>query len=78
MSRADGSCSGTIWSGPGPPSAYDDLESRYHELRRHCADLETLLQNYATVINELARENQALRGQHRSGKIMPLTRKNRS
>jgi hypothetical protein len=38
-----------------------------------CAGLEALLQTYATVINELARENDALREQHQgSATVTPL------
>jgi hypothetical protein len=62
---------------PGAPSANGELEIRCRELRQHCAGLEALLQTYATVINELARENQALREQQGGAKIMPLDRRRR-
>jgi len=59
----------------GTPSANNDLEFKYSQLRQHCAGLETLLQTYATVINELARENQALRAQPTPAKVTPLKRR---
>ncbi len=59
---------------PVGASANDGLKSKYKELRQHCAGLEVLLQTYATVINELARENQVLRGQH-APKVTPLKRR---
>jgi hypothetical protein len=39
------------------------LRAKHDQLRQHCAGLEQLLESYATVINELALENQTLRGQ---------------
>lgn len=60
---------------PGASSANDELETKYGELRQHCAGLETLLQTYATVINELALENQALREQQAPGTVTPLQRR---
>ncbi len=58
---------------PGTSSAYAELQTKYRDLRQHCAGLEALLQTYATVINELAYENQALREQQ-SGATITLLR----
>jgi hypothetical protein len=60
---------------PGAASANDELEAKYRELRQHCVGLENLLQTYATVINELARENQALHEQQAPAKVTPLKRR---
>jgi hypothetical protein len=57
---------------PGTGSAYEELQTKYRELRLHCAGLETLLQTYATVINELSRENQILREQRVQTNVTPL------
>lgn len=62
---------------PEAPNANDELEARYSELRQHCAGLEALLQTYATVINELARENQALREQQSGAIVTPLRPRSR-
>jgi len=68
----------TVRRSPAAPSANDELETKYRELRGHCTGLEVLLQTYATVINELARENQALREQHAAATVTPLRRQIRS
>jgi hypothetical protein len=47
-------------------TSQDELRKERDQLRQHCAGLEQLLQTYATVINELALENQALRDQLRT------------
>jgi hypothetical protein len=60
---------------PSEPSADSQMETKYRELRQHCAGLEALLQRYAMVINELARENQALRQQHAPATVTPLQRR---
>jgi hypothetical protein len=60
---------------PGTPSASNELESKYSQLRQHCVGLEALLQTYPVVINELAQENQALREQHALAKVTPLKRR---
>jgi hypothetical protein len=60
---------------PNTPSADDELETRYRELRRHCTGLEALLQTYATVINELSQENQVLREQRAQTNVTPLKRR---
>ncbi len=65
----------TARKSPAGTSANDGLKTKYKELRQHCAGLEALLQTYATVINELARENQVLREQHAPAKVTPLTRR---
>lgn len=44
-------------------TADEQLHEDCARLRQHCTDLEQLIQRYATVINELAIENQALRAQ---------------
>jgi hypothetical protein len=57
----------------------DRIREERDRLRRHCAGLEELLRTYATVINELAMENQALRNQLRapSPTVTPLQRRRR-
>jgi hypothetical protein len=42
---------------------FDRLRREHAELKAHCAGLEHLIQTYARIINELAVENEALRGQ---------------
>jgi hypothetical protein len=57
-------------------SADNRVRDQRDQLRRHCAGLEQLLHIYATVINELAIENQALRDQLSSptATVTPLRR----
>lgn len=45
------------------PKPEEQLRAERDQLRQHCAALEKLLAIYATVINELALENQVLRDQ---------------
>jgi hypothetical protein len=58
----------------GTPGVEEQLRAERDQLRRHSADLEQLLDTYATVINELALENQALRDQLMgpSATVIPL------
>ncbi|MGW4197505.1 hypothetical protein [Streptomyces sp. NPDC005004] len=59
--------------------AREKLKQDHAELRRHCADLEELVQTYAHAINELARENQQLKDGLRGStdNVRPLTRSRR-
>ena len=52
----------------------DDPQEKHDELREHCAGLEALLQTYANVIIELARENEALRAAPGRENITPFRR----
>jgi hypothetical protein len=75
LARAAGAKRGAV---RGTTTEYRIREER-DRLRRHCAGLEELLRTYATVINELAMENQALRNQLRapSPTVTPLQRRRR-
>ena len=42
---------------------HDQLKAELDRLRQHCEGLEQIVSTYATVINELALENEALREQ---------------
>lgn len=55
-------------------SPEEELEVKYRQLRQHCAGLEKLLHTYATIINELSRDNQILRDRNAQGKVTPLRR----
>jgi hypothetical protein len=57
-----------------PRTTTDDLQDKHDELREHCASLEALLQTYANVIIELARENEALRAAPGRENITPFKR----
>ncbi|QIZ37117.1 hypothetical protein [Saccharopolyspora sp. ASAGF58] len=59
-----------------PVDAHTQLQQEHDKLRKHCQGLEKLLALYATAINELTLENQALRDQaieHRAT-VTPLDR----
>lgn len=62
-----------------PPTSAgpDRIREERDRLAQHCAGLEQLIKTYATVINELATENQALRDQVRtpSASVTPLRRR---
>lgn len=55
---------------------HDYRREERDRLREHCHRLERLLETYATVINELAIENQVLRDQHKtlSAVVAPFAR----
>ncbi|WP_158854313.1 hypothetical protein [Saccharothrix deserti] len=63
-----------------PVDAHTQLQRDHDELRQHCQGLEQLLALYATAINELTLENQALREQatEHHATVTPLPRSHRS
>lgn len=60
--------------------AHDKLAKEHAELRTHCTNLEQLVDRYATALNELAIENQALREQavQQGGTVTPLPNRGQS
>jgi hypothetical protein len=62
------------WTPPAAADADTELEAKYTELRQHCSGLETLLQTYATVINDSPERTKPCASNKLSPSSRPLTR----
>ncbi|MER5889678.1 hypothetical protein ABT160_38125 [Streptomyces sp. NPDC001941] len=55
-------------------SEHEKLKKKYDDLRQHAADLEERLRVYATAVNLLALENDALAGRDAGAQVITLPR----